>query len=240
MARTKGAQHIKGWREHGLLRDLALNEESVEALAEKYDIQPQTVYDFRYRNKHRIAAILADWSDQFSDQWASRKHARTADILYLADSFQARMDEMIEDAATASEVMRRVDPDAVPVRVDKREWKSMAQAKLKALHQYAEELGQLPQHVGPLVHELSAMYVQRFVGLHPSAEVKEQAKYLHLDPQRKSLKDILDQLAGDDELAAQVAEELCKDWYPEPVAAPEVSDEDRSVSGLLRDISGIG
>ena len=59
MPRTVGSRSVKGWREHELLRDLALGEESVEALGEKYDILPQSVYDFRWRNKHRINVVLA-------------------------------------------------------------------------------------------------------------------------------------------------------------------------------------
>jgi hypothetical protein len=58
MPRTKGAQDIKGWREHCLLRDLALNEETTEELADKYDIEVQTVYAYRWKNKHRIAVTL--------------------------------------------------------------------------------------------------------------------------------------------------------------------------------------
>jgi hypothetical protein len=63
--RVRSSENISGWREHGLLRDLALGEESPEVLAEKYGIPSvQTVYDFRWRNKHRIVAILDDWANE--------------------------------------------------------------------------------------------------------------------------------------------------------------------------------
>jgi hypothetical protein len=65
MPRTKGATGIKGWVEHELLRALALGEESVEELAEKFDLPPNTIHHFNLRNKHRIAAVLANWSDEF-------------------------------------------------------------------------------------------------------------------------------------------------------------------------------
>ena len=99
--RTRGPD-IRGWREHELLRDLALNEESIPALAEKFDVQPQTIYDFRWRNKHRINAVLAEWSNEFSDLHSVRKHQRVAELEYLKRELFARLAEMKEDAATAT------------------------------------------------------------------------------------------------------------------------------------------
>jgi hypothetical protein len=94
----------------------ALAEETPEELAQKYSIELQSIYAFRHRNKHRIAVTLAEWSDQFSDLWSVKKHARVADLQYLADQIQARMDELIEDAERATETLRSVDPTAGPVR----------------------------------------------------------------------------------------------------------------------------
>jgi hypothetical protein len=50
MPRTKGAQHIQGWREHGLIRDLGANVDNIETLAEKYDVALQIVYAFKERH----------------------------------------------------------------------------------------------------------------------------------------------------------------------------------------------
>jgi hypothetical protein len=121
---------------------LALGEESVEALGEKYDILPQSVYDFRWRNKHRINVVLAEWSNQFSDLWSVKKHARVADLQRLANTIQERMDELTEDAARETEVMRRIDPDAVPVRVSSREWVMLTREKSRLEDQIEDSMGQ--------------------------------------------------------------------------------------------------
>ena len=142
MARTVGSRSVKGWQEHNLLRDLALNEESVEALGEKYDILPQSVYDFRWRNKHRIAVVLAEWSNQFSDLWSVKKHARIADLQADLDSLKARQQELLDDAAAQTEVMRRVDPDAALVRVDGPEWRAIIREKARLSAQIEKSMGQ--------------------------------------------------------------------------------------------------
>jgi hypothetical protein len=147
MPRTKGSQHIRGYREHGLIRDLAANDLSAEELAARYGIEPDTVYHFKERNKDRVAQVLADWSDEFSDLWSVKKHNRIADLQYLAGTIQERMDELTEDAETATEVMRNLNPDAAPVRVPLREWQSLVQEKAKLHHQIAEEMGQLPTRI---------------------------------------------------------------------------------------------
>jgi hypothetical protein len=142
MARPKGSQDITGWREHGLLRDLALGEEGVEDLAVKYETSVRNVYDFRWRKKHKIAEILVDWSNQFSDLPLVQKHNRLAERQWMADQLKARMDELTEDAETATETMRRVHPEASPVRVPMREWRSLTREYNKLLDQIERETGQ--------------------------------------------------------------------------------------------------
>lgn len=142
MARLAGSQSIKGWQEHELLRDLALGEESPEALAIKYDRAIQTIYDFRWRNKHRINVVLAEWSNQFSDLWSVKKHARIADLQADLDSLKQRQQELLNDAAAATEVMRRVDPDAALVRVDGPEWRAIIREKARLSAQIEKSMGQ--------------------------------------------------------------------------------------------------
>jgi hypothetical protein len=161
MARTKGSKDIVGWQLHTILRELALNEKRPELIAEEQEIPVDTVYKLRWRNKAKIAAILADWSNEFSDQWAAKKHARTADILYLADELQARIDEIKADAEAATEVMKRVDPTAAPVRIDTRELRGLIRDKAKLLHQYAHEMGQLPEHVAAIAGSGYGMSTRR-------------------------------------------------------------------------------
>ena len=149
---TRGTPAIKGWKEHELLRDLALGEESPEELAAKFDLAVQTVYDVRWKSKHRINAILAEWSNEFSDLWAVKKHARVADLLADHDSLTERMDELTEDAERATEVMRRGDPDAAPVRVPTREWRALVRDKAKLKAQIAHEIAVSGRMLTPLFY----------------------------------------------------------------------------------------
>ena len=209
MPRTKGAQDIKGWREHGLLRDLALNEESVEALAEKYEVQPASVYTWRWRNKHRINVVLAEWSNEFSDLWAVKKHARVADLQSQADSLQERIDEMEEDAERATEVMRRVDPDAAPVRVSPlREYRGLIKDKARLLDQIEDSMGQKVQHAGALSDHPGVL---GFMGLTAPSQVKAHAKFLALRPDEQTV------YRGMPEVAQALFLKLTpvqRDWFP--------------------------
>jgi uncharacterized protein YfiM (DUF2279 family) len=140
-SRLAGAWSAPGSGDHGGVP---------EALAEKYGIATQTCYDIRWRRKGEIAAILADWSNEFSDLWAAQKHARVADLVYLADQIQERMNELIEDAERATETLRSVDPTAGPVRVPLRDWRGLTRDKAKLLDQIMNEMGQNPQHLPAL------------------------------------------------------------------------------------------
>ena len=91
----------------------------------------QTVYDFRWKNKHRINVIIAEWSDTFSDLWIVKKHARIADAMSDYMSLCRHQQEMLDDAWAQTEIMRRVDPDAVPVRVDRAEWRATLREKCR-------------------------------------------------------------------------------------------------------------
>ena len=115
---------------------------AVEALGDKYDILPQSVYDFRWRNKHRIAVVLAEWSNQFSDLWSVKKHARIADLQADLDSLKARQQELLDDAAAETDVMHRVDPEAVRVRVDGPEWRAIIREKARLSAQIEKSMGQ--------------------------------------------------------------------------------------------------
>jgi hypothetical protein len=75
---------------------LALNEEGIEALGEKYDVQPQSIYDFRLRNKGRIAAVLAEWTNEFSDLHSVKKHNQVAELEYLKATLFERLGELTD------------------------------------------------------------------------------------------------------------------------------------------------
>jgi hypothetical protein len=176
MARPVGSQSIKGWQEHELLRDLALGEESPDELAAKYDRPVQTIYDFRWRNKHRINVVLAEWSDQFSDLWSVKKHARMADLQYQADTLQELMNELKEDAAAATETMRRVDPDASPVRVPTREYRGLVRDKAKLLDQIEDSMGQRVRDAAVIAGDYGGPKTRmQLAGLKPDARTPAPA-----------------------------------------------------------------
>jgi hypothetical protein len=142
MSRTKGARGIVGWQRHSLLRDIAAGELNPDEIAEKHGIPTSSVYEIKSREKVRVAAILDDWSNELSDLWSVKKHARVADLEHLADELQARMDELKADAEAATETMQRVHPEAAPVRVPMREWRALTRDKAKLLDQICKEMGQ--------------------------------------------------------------------------------------------------
>jgi hypothetical protein len=144
MPRTKGSQDIRGWRYHGLIRDLAANDLHAEELAEKYGVEADTVYHFRERHKAEVAAVLADWSDEFSDLWSVKKHNRIADLEGLLNGIHERMGELLEEAERATEEMRIFDPNAAKVLVHGPEWRGYVREAARLEHQIADEMGQLP------------------------------------------------------------------------------------------------
>ena len=52
-----------------------------EEFADKYGIELQSIYAFRWRNKHRIAVVLAEYSNEFSDLWSVKKQAGSSPCL---------------------------------------------------------------------------------------------------------------------------------------------------------------
>jgi hypothetical protein len=76
------------------------------------------------------------------DLWSVKKHARIADLQADLDSLKARQQELLDDAAAQTEVMRRVDPDAVPVRVDGPEWRAIIREKARLSAQIEKSMGQ--------------------------------------------------------------------------------------------------
>ena len=184
MARTQGTKDIVGWQEHSLVRDLALGAESGEELAEKYDIAPQTVRDFKRRKKARIAAVLADWSNEFSDVWRVKKHNRVAELDWLADEQLARLRELKEDAERATETMRKLDPDAAPVRVPIREWNACTRQLARLEQQIAQEMGQDAAHIDGIAGDAGLLFTMRQLGLIPTEQVKKQHRELNGIPER--------------------------------------------------------
>ena len=168
---------------HCILRELAVGE-SPEQLAAKYEVSVGTIYDIRWKNKHVLVEILAEWANEFSDLWAVKKHARVADLIADHDSLQERQDELLEDAATATEVMRRVDPDASPVRVPAREWRGLVRDKAKLKDQIAREMGQLPEHAGALGGNT---HLLPFMGLRAGKDTIDHAKFLALRPDEQTV-----------------------------------------------------
>lgn len=111
---------IRGHLARSLCRDLALGNETQEALAEKYGVTRQTICYHGQRNREEIAAIKENIDDEFAGMWIAQKQARVAE--YKAD---------VERVNAALDKLDVVDP-------------KLLRAKNAALKASAEEMGQLP------------------------------------------------------------------------------------------------
>jgi hypothetical protein len=178
MPRTKGASGVVGWQRHVLFRDIAAGELNPDEIAEKHGIATQYVYDIRYKKKAELQAILDNRADQFSDLWAVQKHARVADAVHDLDEVNARLAELKEDAEAATGTMRRVHPEASPVRVPSREWRALTNLKIKLRDQIAREMGQDATTIDRIVGNDLTMAKLRVMGLSPPERVKAQKEYL--------------------------------------------------------------
>jgi hypothetical protein len=161
-----------------MFRDIAAGELSVEAIAEKYGVKTQYVYDTRYDHKAELQAILDDWSNEFSDLWSVKKHDRVADAQHDLDEVNARLAELKEDAERATETMRNVHPEASPVRVPSREWRALVNLKIKLRDQICREMGQDATTIDRIADDMNVLTKLGLLGLAPSERVKAEKRYL--------------------------------------------------------------
>jgi hypothetical protein len=178
MPRTKKAWGIVGWQRHSMMRDIAAGVMSPDEIAEKYGVPTQHIYDTRYDHKAELQAILDDWANQASDIWAVQKHNRWADMQHDLEQVIARLAELKEDAERATEVMRRVDPDAAPVRVPAREFDRLVNLKIKLRDQIERSTGQDATTIDRIAGDANTMTKLFLLGLAPSDRVKAQKEYL--------------------------------------------------------------
>jgi hypothetical protein len=107
------------------------------------------------------------------DLWAVKKHARIAELQADHDAIRARMREMEEDAEHATEVMRRVDPDAAPVRISPlSDYRMLVREKAKLLDQIEKSMGQQASDVRSMS--------MSWVGFVPPSDVRAHAQYLKM------------------------------------------------------------
>jgi hypothetical protein len=123
--------------------EAAPNDLPVEEMADKYGSEVDTIYHFKNRSKDRIAAVLADWSDEFSDLWSVKKHNRIAELQDAYAGVMARLNELTEEAERATEEMRTVRPNAAKVLVPGNEWRGYTRERARLLREIAEEMGQI-------------------------------------------------------------------------------------------------
>lgn len=135
----------------GLIRELAQALQP-SALARKYEVTPAAIAQFAKRHEDEIAAAREDLTNAFHGNWLADKEARVAE--YLRDI--ELMNTLIEELVTARtvELVRlrgTQDDDATHELVEVQDVTPAVaralRAKHRALHQAAEELGQLPSRV---------------------------------------------------------------------------------------------
>jgi hypothetical protein len=178
MSRTYGAWGIVGWQRHMLMRDIAAGELNPDEIAERHGIPTQSVYTIRSRRRAELQAILDDWANEFSDLWSVKKHNRVARLEYLANELQARLDELKADADAATETMRKVHPDAGPVRVPMREWRALTREQAKLLDQICREMGQDAATIDRIAGDAATPTKLRLLGLTPPDRVRAEKEYL--------------------------------------------------------------
>ena len=178
MPRTHGAKNIVGQRKHGMLRDIAAGALSIDEIATKYGVVDQTVYDMRRRNKPTITAILDDWTNQFSDLVMVQKHNRMAELERVAWMWIHRLDALEAEAEQATEVMRRVDPEASPVRIPLREQAVCSRELGRIMDQICKEIGQDATTIDRIATGSSTQYKQQLLGLLPDGRLKDQKQHL--------------------------------------------------------------
>ena len=251
MGRPKGAGNIVGWQLHDIHRRLAAGD-SPGVIAEAHGKPVQTIYDIRWRDKAKLAEILTNWSNEFTDIPRVNKHNRLAELNWLAEEQLNLLLAMKEEAEAATEAMRQHHPDAATVSVPKREWNACVRQLAKLDEQIATEMGQLPHLAGNLLAGVPSVLSRRnLVGLGragdvkvfgpepvppgPSqAELEREARKAESAARMKSIEDMIEAAkqaarvqAADQILAGRniVPIEECEDVKPAPEAVEDSTPE---------------
>ena len=119
MGRPKGAGNIVGWQLHDIHRRLAAGD-SPEVIAEAHGKPVQTIYDIRWRDKAKLAEILTNWSNEFTDIPRVNKHNRLAELNWLAEEQLNLLLAMKEEADSPVETSCRLRSARMSSRRPKR------------------------------------------------------------------------------------------------------------------------
>ena len=135
-----GRGKLAGRVGRSLARDLALGELNQTALAEKYDVSPAAITQFKQRNAETIAAIAAHADDEYAGMWITRKVARLAELERIFDKAMTPTPKISPKGSTVSHYDPETGESHTIMEIDGR-------AAMQALKQAAEELGQLATRV---------------------------------------------------------------------------------------------
>lgn len=91
------ARRLTGARELTCIEDCATGDMSIEELADKYEVEPHTIENFKGRHRRAIAAAAAKQLDANAHLWITRKELRLATWQAEAD----RCIRLIEDIEAA-------------------------------------------------------------------------------------------------------------------------------------------
>jgi hypothetical protein len=114
----------------------------------------------------RFVALRQPGCDLLDGDWRPLPvdlHARVADLQHMAETIQERMNELVEDAAAATVTMRKVEPEASPVRVPSREWRGLVRDKAKLLDQIEDSLGQKSQQAAVMVGDNGGLRTRQII-----------------------------------------------------------------------------
>lgn len=126
------------WRRVQLIQELARNDRTQKALADKYGVSQASVSAFKDRHRERIEEVRQDLENEFAGMWIADKRKR----LEVLMSDVELIEEFLGDIAMWDE-----------------DSPQFLRLKKEILKQAADELGQIPQRVNVNVGGRKVTYV---------------------------------------------------------------------------------
>lgn len=185
---TKMTSHLRGWKLHRVLQDLAVGTKTQLQIADEWGVTQQAISAIAKREAHRVERYRASAEDKFAGLWIADKEARVAELQDDADEAKAvaalLSSQLLGNSPTvgsagptspvssgtvapsvpsgASPTMP-VDPASVGALT------ALMRVRANALRQAADEMGQIPAKVQITVSPVSVDYTLN--GVSPEDDV---------------------------------------------------------------------
>jgi hypothetical protein len=144
MPRTLHSAGIRAWRYEQLINDLALGEQPHSELAERYNVEVQTVRVFAMNHRADVEARKADWANQYGHIWSTKVENRLRVLTCRLEEIEDQLALLRDHARAETEMIRNVDPEAAEVLVNDRVYLKYVAEQRSLLREIADQTGQLP------------------------------------------------------------------------------------------------